>query len=566
MDAGAPSHPDNSGPSSAPRAGPAATSTSPASQAPASPTTGSLASAVRAVSGVTLLSRIGGLARDVLVARLFGDTALGSAFSAGFAIPNLFRRLLGEGALSAAFIPEYTQAEKESREAADRFASRTVLWLGVVTGLLTLLVEAVLLGILLYAPGDADRQISLRLIMIMLPFMPFICVTALLSGMLQVHGKFGPAASGPLLLNGFIIVVGLWHVIRGESGSPRVAEALGVATALSGLTQAVTFAWLLRKNASWRTDWASERPRARRMWGKMLPALLGLGTLQLNTFLDQVIAMWPVWVGPTFLGFAYPLDESSNILIASAQRLYQFPLGVFGIAVATAVFPMLARHADSQELFGDALRRGLRMSFYIGFPASVGLMLVNHDLVAALYGSGRHSGEHSSGGFSAEGVTRTAAVLAGFAPAIWAYSVNHVFTRAFYAKGDTKTPMYVAIAMVVLNLGLNLTLIWWLREAGLAWATSTCAILQCVILGLLCRGRVHAHALDRVLIAACLRIMVISVVMAAVVWSILHFMPAPERWLDHVIRATAASCAGVVVYGVASVAFKAQELRWLVRR
>jgi putative peptidoglycan lipid II flippase len=498
----------------------------------------------------------------VLVARLFGDTALGSAFSAGFAIPNLFRRLLGEGALSAAFIPEYTQAEKESKEAADRFASRTVLWLGVVTGVLTLLAELALLGVLLFAPGDADRQMSIRLIMIMLPFMPFICVTALLSGMLQVHGKFGPAASGPLLLNGFIIVVGLWHVIRGEAGSPRVAEALGVATALSGLTQAVTFAWLLRKHASWRTDWASERPRARRMWGKMLPALLGLGTLQLNTFLDQVIAMWPVWVGPTLLGYAYPLDESSNILIASAQRLYQFPLGVFGIAVATAVFPMLARHAQSPDAFGDALRRGLRLSFYIGFPASIGLMLVNHDLVAALYGSGRNAGS----GFSADGVHRTAAVLAGFAPAIWAYSVNHVFTRAFYAKGDTKTPMYVAIAMVLLNLCLNLTLIWWLREAGLAWATSVCAMLQCIILGILCRGKIHAQAMDRTLIMSCVRVIAVSVVMAAAVWAVLYFMPAPQRWLDHVIRAFAGSIVGIVVYGVGSIAFKVQELRWLVRR
>ncbi|HLO40446.1 MAG TPA: murein biosynthesis integral membrane protein MurJ [Phycisphaerales bacterium] len=552
----------DAGPTSQPEDPALAAPGSAGTSAHAAATSRALAAAVRAVSGVTLLSRVGGLARDVLVARLFGDTALGSAFSAGFAIPNLFRRLLGEGALSAAFIPEYAQAQKESREAADRFSSRTILWLGVVTGLLTVISELALLGILLLAPGDADRQMSLRLIMIMLPFMPFICVTALLGGMLQIHGKFGPAASGPLLLNGFIIVVGLWHVLRGETGSPRVAEALGVATALSGITQAMTFAWLLRGRASWRTDWQAERPRARRMWTKMLPALIGLGTLQLNTFLDQVIAMWPVWVGPLFLGFKYPLDESSNILIASAQRLYQFPLGVFGIAVATAVFPLLSRHADAPGPFGDALRRGLSLSFFIGFPASVGLILVNHDLVAALYGAGRHSG----GGFSAEGVARTSAVLSGFAPAIWAYSVNHVFTRAFYAKGDTRTPMYVAMAMVGLNLCMNLTLIWWLREAGLAWATSVCAMLQSVILGLLCRRHVHTDCIDRGVVISIGKTLLVSAVMAAAVVSAMYFMHRPERWLDHVVRAAVGASVGVLVYVGAAFAFKIKELRWLVRR
>ncbi len=531
----------------------------------------SLASAVRAVSGMTLLSRLGGLARDVLVGRIFGDTALGSAFAAGFTIPNLFRRLFGEGALSAAFIPEYAQAEKSDRAEADRFASLTLARLGIATGLITVIAELGLFGLLTLLPPDPDRQLSLRLIMVMLPFMPFICVTAIMGGMLQVHGRFGPAASGPLVLNGFIIAVGLWHVLRGQIGSPTVAYALGIATAVSGITQAATFAWILRRHAAWRPDWDPARPRAGRMWRKLIPVLIGLGTLQLNTFMDQVIAMWPIWIGPTLLGHAYPLDDSSNVIIAAAQRLYQFPLGVFGIAVATAVFPLLSRHADHDERFTDTLRRGVRMSMYIGLPASLGLVLVNHDLVASLYAQGRGSLDAAGaarprGGFSPAGLARSAAVLAGFAPAIWAYSVNHVFTRAFYAKGDTRTPMKIAIAMVALNLALNVTLIWFLREAGLAWSTSICAIIQACILGRLCHTRLHAGSIDRGVLLGIGRVALAALLMGAAVWGLLHALPAPTRWLDHVLRAAAGSATGVITYGLASLLLGTPELRWLVHR
>ncbi|MCC6425419.1 MAG: murein biosynthesis integral membrane protein MurJ [Phycisphaerales bacterium] len=518
---------------------------------------------------MTLLSRLGGLARDVLIGRIFGDTALGSAFSAGFTIPNLFRRLFGEGALSAAFIPEYAKAQREGREEADRFSSLTLVRLGIATGLLTAVAEIVLFAALVLLPPDPDRQMSIRLIIIMLPFMPFICGTAILGGMLQVHGKFGPAASGPLVLNGFIIAVGLWHLLRGEAGSPAVAYALGIATTVSGITQAATFAWLLRRHASWRADRQLARERVHRMWVTMIPVLIGLGTLQLNTFIDQLIAMWPIWVGPTVFGHPYPLDESSNIIIAAAQRLYQFPLGVFGIAVATAVFPLLSRHAADGERFADTLQRGLRISFYIGLPASAGLMLLNHDVVAALYASGRASVDGAApthGGFSDAGVARAAAVLAGFAPGVWAYSVNHVFARAFYARGDTRTPMRIAIGMVALNLALNLTLIWFLREAGLAWSTSICAAIQACILGRFCHTRLHAGSLNRDVLMGLARIVVATGIMAGVVWAVLWMMPAPQRWLDYVLRAGAGSIVGVAVYAGASLALRTPELRWLAHR
>jgi putative peptidoglycan lipid II flippase len=512
---------------------------------------------VRTVSGVTLLSRLGGLAREVLVARIFGDTWIGSAFAAGFAIPNMFRRLLGEGALSAAFIPEYTQTHKADAAQANRFASLTVLALCLVTTALAVLIELGLLAGLFLLPPSPERTLSFELIMVMLPFMPLVCVAAILGGMLQVHGRFGPAATGPLILNTFIIVVGLYFVATNQLGDQRIAFLLGAATVASGFTQCFWFLKLLRPHITWTRDFAGSGPGIRRMLRRFIPVLIGMGTLQLNTFVDMLIAMWPIWVGGTILGVAYPLDGKSNIIMAAAQRLYQFPLGVFGIAVATAVFPLLSRHADEPDHFRQTLRRGLRLSFFIGLPASVGLVLVRHDLIDVLYG-GRS-------GFSQPSLDRSAAVLAGFSPGVWAYSINHVFTRAFYAKGDTQTPMRVAMAMVLFNFTLNCILMWPLREAGLAWSTSISAIVQCVLLGLLCR-RIAGPVIDRDLVTGYARIVAAAGVMAAGVALCAALVPSFPGWVGHLVRVAALCAAGAATYAGAAAVLGCHELRWLLHR
>lgn len=518
-----------------------------------------LAGAVRAVSGVTLLSRLGGLVRDVLVVLVFGDTAVGSAFWAGFAIPNMFRRLFGEGALSAAFIPEYAGTDKADPAAAQRFASLTVAALAAVTSILTAVIELGLLAALWLLPADADRELSIRLIMVMFPFMPFICVTAILGGMLQVHGRFGPAASGPLVLNGFMIAVSLWHLLTGSVGENATAYTLGVATTLSGLTQAVWFVILLRPHVRWTRAWDEARPRAKRMLARMIPVLIGTGSMQLGSLMDTLVAMWPTWVGATLLGFVYPLDEGSNSILAAAQRLYQFPLGVFGIAVATAVFPTLSRQADDAGQFGETLRRGLRLSLFIGLPASVGLLLVRHDVMPVLF----HFGNR---GFSADGLLRAAAVLAGYAPAIWAYSLNQLFTRAFYAKGDMATPMRVGIATVVLNALLTWALIWPLREAGMGWSTSFAATAQCLTLAWLAHRRLGITLLDRPALEGIARLVLLAALMGAAVWAVQTILPAAASWRQHALRLASACASGALVYPVLSLLLRAPELRWILHR
>lgn len=555
-----------------------AAATAPAGGGPAQPADRGLAGAVRAVSGMTLLSRFGGLLRDVLVGRIFGDAAVGSAFASAFAIPNMFRRLFGEGALSAAFIPEYAAALRSDPSQAARLASLTVAALGLGAAALTVVLEVALLVLVVALPFDAERDLSLRLTMVMLPFMPMICSVAILAGMLQVHGRFGPAASGPLMLNAFIVAVAGWCLLRGQAGGPGVAYALGVATTLSGATQLAWFARLLRPHVRWTRDVRAALPAARRMLARFGPVVLGMGTLQLSALMDMLVAMWPLWVGPTVLGTTYPLDDASYILLNLAQRLYQFPLGVFGVAVATAAFPLLAKHAAEPAAFAETLRRGLRLSLFIGLPASVGLVLVRHDVVATLYGGGALA-------VSPEGLARMAAVVAGFAPAIWAYSLNHVLTRAFYAQGDTVTPMKIALAAVGLNLLLNLGLIWPLKEAGLAWSTSAAATAQCAALWWALGRRLPPETgvlLDRSTRAGFARTAGLTAGMAGATAAVLWLWPlelpralgegvagppAPgPAWASWAARLAALVAVGGGSYLVGAAAAKSAELRWLVGR
>ena len=540
---------------------------------------------MRATGGMTLASRVGGLVRDVIVGRIFGDTAIGSAFASGFAIPNTFRRLFGEGALTAAFIPAYTELHKSDPKAADKLASLTVAVLGLVTGAITLGIEIVLLAVILAAPQDADRALSLKLMMVMLPFMPLICVVAILAGMLQVHGRFGTAASGPVILNTFIVGVGAWCLFTGRLAGENVAYLLGLATVLSGATQCLWFAWILRGEVEWTRAWEEAKPRAREVLKKFIPAAVGLGTLQVNAYVDQLITMWPIWVGPTILGHSYPLTKASGIIIALTTRLYQFPLGVFGIAIASAVFPLLARHADEPDHFIDTLRRGLRMSLFIGLPATVGLMLVREDAVAVLFG-------HGKTGWSRESLGASADVLFGFAAGVWAYSLNHVLTRAFYACKDTRTPMRVALAMVGLNFVLNVTLIWRLREAGLAWSTAIAAIVQTFVLGILVRRMLIARGMhggrgeglfDAHAWRAVVKIVAASGVMGGVVLLVMHWVPGGggsdspltgsglwpglrSEWTWQLVRVGIACGVGGGSYVIAARVLGLAELRWLMHR
>ncbi|MFI4881295.1 MAG: lipid II flippase MurJ, partial [Phycisphaerales bacterium JB064] len=380
---------------------------------------------------------------------------------------------------------------------------------------------------------------------------------ATLAGVLQTHGRFGPPAAQPIVLNTCVLgAVGLHALLDGAS-KEAAAMMLCVAVVLSGVLQVAWSLWALRNHVRWTRVLTGVGQSARKLLRRWAGAIIGLGTLQASALLDVVLAMWPIWFGATMFGVAYPLDEQSNAVLFYAQRLYQFPLGVFGVAVATAAFPLLSRLASQREGFHEALVDALSLSLAIAMPASVGLILVSHDLTTALFGG--------NGGFSQDGANRAAAALMGYASCVWAYACNQVLTRAFYAKGDTRTPALVSLFALGANLVLNLSLIWVLREAGLAWATAISASSQTVIL-LILLGRKHdvrvaGDALGRGWKALpCTAAMAVAVLVVLLTWS------DADGWALHAGRLVACVAVGGLVYVVAAWAMGYRELARVLRR
>lgn len=524
----------------------------------------------RTVSILTFVSRITGLVREAVIAGMFGLSPVAAAFVFAFQIPNLFRRLFGEGALSAAVIPVYARTLKEDPAIARRFVSLCLALLVVALGGLTLLGELALAGALAIGKWSPDTALALRLTMVMLPYMPLVCLVALMGAVLQVRGKFASTAAVPIVLN--IVVVAGTLLATWNADSPELLERsiywVGVSVLIAGLLQVAWQLAVLLKFEKITAVFAGTRPAMVSLKAIFLPMILGLAAFQINTFLDAVMAMgFSIKQGSeqfNLLGYAvrYPLQEAAVAALGWSQRLYEFPLGIFGIAIATAIFPALShaaaqRDTKGQQHFTTIFHHGLRLSVFIGLPASVGLMIVALPLSRLAYERGE---------FGLSDSARVAWILMGYAPAIWAYSMNHVLTRAFYAQGDSRTPLRVSLAMVGLNLMLNLILVWPLGALGFALATATGAVLQNVIL-LGAMGRSLGEPLGRGVWMSWGKSLTACAVMAGVLTPLLYYFDAGSlnRTQSAVLLGLAVGIGGLVYLAVTWL-LGCQEIRWLVKR
>lgn len=536
------------------------------------------------VSMLTLISRFAGLARDAVCSRIFGASPVWSAFAFAFLIPNLFRKLFGEGALTAAFIPRYTQLTENDPALAQHFAQAVLALITILLASIVILGEAVLLIVVRSIPQDSltsENTLAIHLLMIMLPYMPLICLVALLGGILQVRGKFGPTAAAPVILNLCIILAALipmflTAVITNEQSKnmPIMLVAIAVLAAgfiqllwvLSALKPFTTFKIKSKSDIDYITMSKKVKTQVKSMFCMMIPMMLGLGVLQFNILLDGLIASYPILFGDRIFGIPYPLDQSSNAILSFTQRLYQFPLGVFGIAVATAIFPALARAAaatavaadNTKNEFTSTLQKGLRLTVYIGLPASIGLMLVRIPLATVVLRGGE---------FDPEDVKRVAAVLMGYAPAVCAYSLIHILTRAFYSQNDASTPVRISLYMVALNLVLNLTLIWPLGESGLAWSTSICAYLQCLLL-LRKISAPDIQPINNTVLKSWLNTLLSTILMTIVVMSISWLLPfnlAQSSWWIALTELLILTTLGIITFTLSSkLLFNQPEFSWLL--
>lgn len=505
-----------------------------------------LVRSARLIAVLTLASRILGLIRERVFAHYFSTSELLSAFRLAFLIPNLTRRLFGEGALSAAMIPVLTDHLKsDGATASRRFVGTVLTAMAVVLVALMLLMEMILL-----VWGHFQDDLALALTAILVPYMVFICLVAVASGVLNVCGHFAVPAASPTFLN-IAIVAGAW-IGAGMIGlrDEALMRAVCYAILISGFAQVVATALALCTVNFWPIFGGSFRdPQLRRVAILMGPMILGLSAVQINSLLDNVIAYLFVEVngervGPAVLGYA--------------QYLYQLPLGVFGISIATAVFPELSTRASAGDRAGVAatVARGLRLGAFISLPATAGLILTARPLVAALYEQGQ---------FGPEQTRRVADTLVCYSFGLAAYFAQHVIVRAFYSLQDSATPARIALRMVALNFLLNLGLVFILEEKGLALSTSITAILQVVWLAVLLRRRLPELPLttlwppiSRMTMAAALMAIALLMADSPVVLSRTVY---GNTWL----RLSALVAIGLIVYGAAAKLLRIGELRAMLR-
>lgn len=523
-----------------------------------------IGSALRTIASVTTISRFSGLARDAVCSRIFGAGPIWSAFAFAFLLPNLFRRLFGEGALSAAFLPEYARLVDNDGDAARRYAGATVRWLLITLGAATVLGELILFGLTFASRGDEDG-LALRLAMIMLPFMPLVCMTAIFGAMLQCHHRFAVPAAAPILVNTFVIFAAvIWTFGVGASHVTTI-YVVSIGVLIAGVVQFVWSQATLRDHRPQFTQKADADviPILRRTFRRMAPVIVGMSAMQINTLIDGLIASWPILVGPRIgLPFsthtvAYPLDEASNSVLFFGQRLYHFPLGVFGIALATAVFPALSRAVRHHDFFMDVLHRGVRLSVFIGLPASVGLALVRNPLIEVIYQGGE---------FTDEDGLRVAKVLLGYSLGVWAFGVTHVLARCLYAQGDTRTPVRISLFFIAANFLLNISLIWVMGESALAWSTTACAVVQCAALLWLSRRRWGAEALDRETVIGVSKSMLATIGMTAAVLVTHALLPDSEDWGGAFARLVTLVTVGGAAYLALARLLHMPELKWLVEK
>ncbi|MBX3450459.1 MAG: murein biosynthesis integral membrane protein MurJ [Planctomycetaceae bacterium] len=428
-----------------------------------------IAHRVHRVGSWTVVSRVLGMARDSAMAAGFGNGPLLDAFTIAYRLPNLARVLFGEGALATAFLPMFLREKAESTDRAGRLLWSTLAAQGAILSVLVILAEGLLLVGRSAVRDQPETALLISLTAVLLPYVVVVCATALLSAALQGIGRFGLAAMLPAQLN--LLWLAAMPVIFAVWPTPQERLfALAITLVAAGMVQFVTpIPTLLAAGLNW---WnAPAFPmfgQLREIAGKMAPVIVGLSITQLNSLADSLIA----W------GYARPGAESAAVLPAGTaaalyfgQRLYQFPLGVFGVALGTVLFPQLSKHSLRKDwlLLGRDLGFGLRMVAAIGFPASAGLILLAEPVTRLLF-------EH--GAFTSAHTRQTAGMVAAYGSGVWAFCGLLIIHRAFFAIDDRRTPLRIGLWAAGVNLIANLLLIHVFGGIALAATTSLVGGLQ----------------------------------------------------------------------------------------
>lgn len=521
-----------------------------------------LLKATSTIGGLTLVSRVLGMVRDMAVARFLGAGLASDAFLIAWRLPNLFRALFAEGAFAAVFVPMFnrTMAQGDQdqpgggKAAAIAFASQilSVLFpvLVVFTGLMMLLSAPVVWAMTGGFPdgGPEKFDLAVNLTRITFPYLALISLVSLLGGILNSLDRFWVNAAAPVLLNICMIVAILFF--RGAT-PVETAYTQAIAVTVSGAMQLLWLVWACRRaGVVLRLGVPRLSPPVRRMLALIGPAALGAGAIQFNLLISTSLA-------------ARFLPQGAVSYLYYADRLNQLPLGLIGIGVGTAILPALSRQIGSgnEEAASHTQNRAMELALFLALPAAIALCVSATPLIRGLL-------QH--GAFSPADTVGAAGALAAFAVGVPAYVLIKVLTPGFYARQDTKTPVRVAVFSMFFNLVGNLTLIWPLGHVGVAISTAIAAWVNVLVLYWLLHRRDQLR-MDARFRAKGLRIVAASAVMGAALWFLNPLFDAHMAGglVERVVALGLLCGLGGLVYGAAALIFRAyslSELRAALRR
>ena len=521
----------------------------------------------RQLVSLTALSRVFGMIRDMTFAAFLGTSGMMDIWVIGFKIPNLARRLFGEGAASSSFIPVYSEKLQEDPKQALALANTAVT---VIAVLLTAIVVIGEIFIWIYysffAPLESTRQMF-ALSGIMLPYMIMICVVAIMGGILNAHRHFAAPAAAPLLLNIFLIGA-LWYTEKIlHTPDTKQVFLVSVAVLIAGIAQlAIQIPALKSVGVSIRADWQVHTDAFKKVFLLMAPMILGLAATQINTLVDDITARClsgSVEKGTFFELFGtqiqYPLWEGTVSRLFYSQRFYQFPLGVLGISLATAIFPVMSMQAAKKDFVGlsKSVSLGLRSSVFIALPATAGLILIGKPLISALYQRGK---------FSADDSAATAMILSFYSLGLCGYFAQQLITRAFYSIQVSKIPAISAACAVFVNIVLNLTFVWFIGAAGLALSTAICSYLQVFFLLIVLRKKFSTSLFDGLAPVAVKTIAATIIMTLAGLLALYLLRNLPDRTRFDILRVAVVVIASAAVYILAAKLLKIEELKLLTSR
>src|SRR3989338_5501396 len=482
------------------------------------------------VAVFTLLSRIMGFARDIILASIFGAGELFDAFVVAFRLPNFLRRLFGEGAFSQAFVPILAeQRATQSSETVQAFVDHVAGTLAIIVSVVVIAAEIFSpVLIMIFAPGfihdPARYLLAQHMIRIMFPYLLLIVLTALAGAILNTFGVFAAPAFTPVLLN--IALIGVALLWAPHTHNPIYALAWGVI--IGGFAQLfIQIPFLKKINLVPRLKWGFRDPGVIRVMKRMLPALFGVSVAQIGLLIDNVFASF--------------LPQGSISWLYYSDRLIYFPLGIIGVALATVVMPYLSRnHAEKDEkIFSATLDWALRCTLFIGLPSAVGLFVLSGPILSTLIHYGKFNGFD---------VVMTAKSLSAFAVGLPAFMLIKILASAFYSRQNIKTPVKVGVYAMITNIILNAALIFPLKHAGLALATSLSSVLNAGLLWILLSKNGIFHAGSQWRKATVQLILANGVMGVLIAWMAGDVAP----WLTWSVMIRALHLAGILSAGIVS--------------